>query len=84
MFDTGSIIKNLNIENIEDGIKQVNKLYLQRGFKITHIHDASEFIYFLFLLDRPTWPYSMLIFGWRSYKPRTEAIGKLESVPIFC
>ena len=43
MFDTGSMIKNLKIENISDRITQVHKLYLQRGFKITHIHAYSEF-----------------------------------------
>ena len=31
------------MKNIEDGIKQVNKIYLQRGFKITRIHTDSEF-----------------------------------------
>ena len=30
-------------KNIEDGIKQVIKIYLQRGFKITGIHADSEF-----------------------------------------
>ena len=39
----GSIIKNRKSNNIEDGIKQVNKLYLQCGFKITLIHSDSEF-----------------------------------------
>ena len=43
MFSTGSMIKNQKIKNIEDGIKQVHKLYLQRGFKITHIHSDSKF-----------------------------------------
>ena len=43
LFATGSMIKNLKVKNIEDGIKQVNKLYLQRGFKITCIHADSEF-----------------------------------------
>ena len=43
LFDTGSIIKTRTVKNIEDGIKQVNKLYLQRGFKITHIHADRKF-----------------------------------------
>ena len=30
-------------KNIEDGIKQINKLYLQRGFKTTRINYDSEF-----------------------------------------
>ena len=37
------MIKNRKVKNTEDGIKQVNKLYLQRGFKNTHINDDSEF-----------------------------------------
>ena len=37
------MIKNRKIENIEDGITQVHKLYLQRGFNITHIHTDCEF-----------------------------------------
>ena len=37
------MIKNRKVNNIEDGIKQVNKLYLKRGFKITCIHANSEF-----------------------------------------
>ena len=43
MFTTGSMIKNRNMNNIEDVIKQVQKLYLQSGFKITRIHADSEF-----------------------------------------
>ena len=43
MFATGSMIKNRKVENIADGITQVNKLYLQRGFKITHMHTDCEF-----------------------------------------
>ena len=35
------MIKNRKVKNIEDGIKHVNKLYLQRGFKITIIHYDS-------------------------------------------
>ena len=37
------MIKNIKSKNIKDGIKQVNKLYLQRGFKITLINSDSEF-----------------------------------------
>ena len=37
------MIKNRTVKNIEDGIKQVNKMYLHRGFKITHIHADCEF-----------------------------------------
>ena len=40
MFATGSTIKNRKVEHIADGITQVHKLYLQRGFNITHIHTA--------------------------------------------
>ena len=42
-FSTGSIIKNLKISNIEDLIKQVHKIYLQRGLKITCIRADSKF-----------------------------------------
>ena len=37
------MIKNLKVENIADGITQAHKLYLKRGFKITHIHIYCEF-----------------------------------------
>ena len=43
MFSTGSMIKYQKVKNVIDAIKQVNKLYLQRGFKITHIHAGIEF-----------------------------------------
>ena len=43
MVDTGSMIKNRIMRNIEYGIKQVHKLYLQHDFKITHIHADNEF-----------------------------------------
>ena len=43
MFATGIMIKNRKIENIADGITQVHKLYLQRGFKITHMHTDCDF-----------------------------------------
>ena len=43
MFATGSMIKNRKFEHIADGITQVHKLYLQRGFKITHMHTNCEF-----------------------------------------
>ena len=43
MFATGSMTKNRKIENIAYGITQVHKLYLQRGFKITHMHADSDF-----------------------------------------
>ena len=43
IFATGSITKNRKLKNIEDGIKQVNKIYLQHGFNITRIHADSEF-----------------------------------------
>ena len=42
MFATGSMIKNRKFEHIADGITQVHKLYLQRGFKITHMHTNCE------------------------------------------
>ena len=43
MFVTGSMIKNRKVEHIADGITQVHKLYLQHGFKITHMHTNCEF-----------------------------------------
>ena len=43
MFATGSMIKNLNLNNIEHLIKQVHNIYLQCGLKITHIHADSKF-----------------------------------------
>ena len=43
MFATGIMIKNQKVENIADGITQVHKLYLQRGFKITYMHTDCEF-----------------------------------------
>ena len=43
MFATVSMIKNWKIENIADWITQVHKLYLQHGFKITHIRTDCEF-----------------------------------------
>ena len=43
MFATGSMIKNRNVEHIADGIAQVHKLYLQRGFNITHMHNDCKF-----------------------------------------
>ena len=41
MFSTVIIIKNRTVNNIKDIIIQVNKLYLQRSFKITFIDDDS-------------------------------------------
>ena len=43
MFPTGSMIKKIKVEHIADGITQVHKLYLQRGFKITHMYTNCEF-----------------------------------------
>ena len=43
MFATGSMIKNRKVEHIVDGITQVHKLYLQRGFNITHMHTDCQF-----------------------------------------
>ena len=43
MFAKGSMIKIRRIKNITDGIAQVHKLYLQCGFKITHMHAGCEF-----------------------------------------
>ena len=37
MFPTVSMIKNRKVENSTDGITQVHKLYLHRGFNITHM-----------------------------------------------
>ena len=36
-------MKNRKVKNIEYGIKQVNKLYVQRRFKITRINADGEF-----------------------------------------
>ena len=43
MFATGSMIKNRKFEHIAYGITLVHKLYLQLGFKITHMHTNFEF-----------------------------------------
>ena len=43
MFSTGSMVKNLKINNIEDGFKEVKKIYLQCGIKIMHIHYDNKF-----------------------------------------
>ena len=43
LFSTLSMIKNRKLKNLEDGINQVNKLYLQSGLNITYIHYGSEF-----------------------------------------
>ena len=42
MFYIASMIKNWKVKNIRYVIKHLNKLYLQRGFKITRIHTDSE------------------------------------------
>ena len=41
MFATGIMNKNRKLNNIEYVIKQVSKLYMQRGFKITCMHADS-------------------------------------------
>ena len=38
----------------------------------------------LVILDRPPWPHSMLIIGWLSSKPISQAIWALESIPLLC
>ena len=43
MFASGSMIKDRKMNKTEDGIKQVHKLYIQCGFKITRIHTDSKF-----------------------------------------
>ena len=43
MFDTGSMIKDPKTKNIADWIMQVHNLYLQCGFKITHMHTDFDF-----------------------------------------
>ena len=43
MFAKGSMIKNRKFENIADGITQAHKLYLQRVFKMTHMHNCFWF-----------------------------------------
>ena len=40
--------------------------------------------YLFFLLGHPPWPHIILIVVWWSSKPRTEAIGTLNSVPLLC
>ena len=42
MFATRSMIENRKINNIEDGIKQVNNVYLHRCFKITSVQANRE------------------------------------------
>ena len=43
MFAIGSMTKDRKINTIEYGIKQVHKIYLQRGFKTTRIHADGKF-----------------------------------------
>ena len=43
MFSTEIIFKDKKIKNIEGGNKQLHKIYLKCGFKITCIHADSEF-----------------------------------------
>ena len=43
MFSIVSMIKNRKLKNNEDVIKQVKKLYIQHGPKITRVHADSEF-----------------------------------------
>ena len=43
MFATVSMIKNRKVEHIAYGITQVHKLYLHRGFNITHMNTDCEF-----------------------------------------
>ena len=43
MFATVSTIKNRKLKKSEDEIRWVKNLYLQSGFKITHIQADSEF-----------------------------------------
>ena len=43
MFAIVSMINNRKFENIACGIMQVHKLYLQSGFKITHMHYDCQF-----------------------------------------
>ena len=38
IFATVIMVKNRKMRKIEDVIKHANKLYLYRGFKISHIH----------------------------------------------
>ena len=43
MLATGNIIKNRILKNIEFGIMQVYRIYLQHGLKITHIYSHRKF-----------------------------------------
>ena len=42
MFATRSMMKYLKIKNIEDVIKQVHKIYIQRGFNTTRIYADND------------------------------------------
>ena len=42
MFATGIMMKYLKIKNIEDVIKQVYEIYIQRGFNTTRIHTDNN------------------------------------------
>ena len=43
LFAKGRLNKNRRVNNMDYGIKQVKKLYLQRGFNINRIHSDNEF-----------------------------------------
>ena len=43
MFATGIMTKNRKIKNISDGTTHVQKLNLQRGFKITYMNADRYF-----------------------------------------
>ena len=42
MFATGNMIKNVKVNNIEYGIKHINKIYMRHSFKTARMHVDSE------------------------------------------
>ena len=60
------------MKNIEYGIRQVNKLYLQRGFKITYINADCEF---------ETIRVEMADMGiWQNYVSNKEHVSEIEQL----
>ena len=59
-----------------------------KQFNITIFTTSSTFnhqvSFSLFIMDWPPWPNRILIIGWLSSKPRTEAIENLCYVPLLC
>ena len=55
---------------------------LFQGERIWKVKTGEQTPLSFFLFDQSPFPHRVLIIGWWSYNPRTEAIEKLESVPI--